>query len=69
MRNTQCLQNRNIGNAMKALTQTPFPYLVDSYFKKKFKGSKLAATNLNNMLYSLSHYVGKEACSIFILTF
>lgn len=59
-RNTQCLQNKNINNALKTLTQVTFPQLIEGYFRKKFKGSKLAATNLNNMLYTLSSIISKE---------
>lgn len=68
-RNTQCLQNKNIGSALKALTLTSCAQLVDCFFRKKFKGSKLAATNLNNMLYSLSYYVAREGCPVFLRTF
>jgi len=63
------LQNKNIGTALKALTLTTFSQLIEGYFRKKFKGSKLAATNLNNMLYSLSYYISREACPIFVKTF
>jgi hypothetical protein len=59
-RNTQCLQNKNINNALKTLTQLTFPQLIEGYFRKKFKGSKLAATNLNNMMYTLSSTITKE---------
>lgn len=58
-RNTQCLQNKNISHALKTLTQVTFPQLVEGFFRKKFRGSKLAATNLNNMLYTLSHATAK----------
>jgi hypothetical protein len=69
MRNTQCLQNKNISNALKTLTQTSFPQLIEAHFRKKYKGSKLAATNLNNMLYTLSSSISKEGCSVFVKTF
>lgn len=59
-RNTQCLQNKNINNALKTLTQLSFPQLIEGYFRKKFKGNKLAATNLNNMMYTLSSIISKE---------
>lgn len=68
-RNTQCLQNRNIGHALRALTQLSFPQLVEGFFRKKFKGSRLAATNLNNMLYTLSHATARDGCPVFVRTF
>ena len=59
IRNNQCLQSKNINYALKTLIQLPFSQLVEAYFYKKFKGSKLANSNLNNMLYSLSYYTGR----------
>ena len=68
-RNTQCLQNRNIGHALRTLTQVTFPQLVEGFFRKKFRGSKLAATNLNNMLHTLSCATARDACPVFVRTF
>ena len=35
-------------------TLTAFPRLVEAHFRKKYKNNKMYATNLNNMLYTLS---------------
>ena len=69
MRNTQCLQTRNIDHALKTLTLSTFPQQIEHFFNKKFKSSKLAATNLNNMLYSLSYHISKESPSFLLKTF
>ena len=69
IRNTQCLQTRNIDNALKTLTLSTFPQQIEHFFNKKFKSSKLASTNLNNMLYSLSHHLARESPPEFLKTF
>jgi hypothetical protein len=68
-RNTQCLQTKNIGNALRTLTLTSFAQLVEGYFRKRFKGSRMASTNLNNLLYSLSYHLSRENGSVFLHTF
>ena len=40
-----------------------------AYFFKKFKSRKLASSNLNNLLYSLSYHVSRSPPPIFLKTF
>ena len=69
LKNTQCLQTRNIDHALKTLNMNSIPQLIENYFFKKFKSSKLASTNLNNLLYSLSYHTNKSTTPIFLKTF